>query len=95
MHFKKILFSGHAVRRMFERVIGQPEIVEVIRSGEVIAEYPDDEPLPSFLILGFVRGRALHVVAAVEADAETCYIIAAYDPDPDLWEDDFKTRRIP
>jgi len=44
MHFKKILFSGHAVRRMFERVIGQPEIIEVIRSGEVITEYPDDEP---------------------------------------------------
>jgi hypothetical protein len=78
---------------MFERAIGQPEVIEVINSGEIIAEYPDDEPFPSFLILGFVRSRPLHVVAAVEDETKDCYIITAYDPDPALWEEDFKTRR--
>ena len=78
---------------MFERAIGQPEVIEVAKSGEVIAEYLDDEPFPSFLILGFVRSRPLHVVVGVEDETGSCYIITAYDPDPALWEEDFKTRR--
>ncbi len=91
----QIWFSGHAVRRMFDRDIRQHEIIEVIRCGEVIAEYLDDEPFPSFLLLGFVEGRSLHVVVGRDNKSNSCYIITAYDPDPDLWEKDFKTRRTP
>ncbi|MBM3302668.1 MAG: DUF4258 domain-containing protein, partial [Deltaproteobacteria bacterium] len=90
-----VLFSGHAMRRMFERSIGPSAVTEVIRLGEVIEEYPDDEPFPSRLILGFVQGCPLHVVVAIEADSKTCYVVTAYDPDPDLWQNDFKARRIP
>jgi len=41
---------------MFERSIDHSEVAEAILLGEVIAEYPDDEPLPSLLILGFGKG---------------------------------------
>jgi hypothetical protein len=67
--------------------------MDVIRLGEVIAEYLDDDPFPSSLLLGFVENRPLHVVVAMELSSKNCYVITAYDPDPHLWEEDFKTRR--
>jgi len=32
------MFSGHALRRMFERQIGKDDVLAVIRSGEVIED---------------------------------------------------------
>jgi len=61
----------------------------------VIAEYPDDKPFPSCLLLGFAAGSALHVLAALDRGTQTCYVIAAYAPDPARWREDFKTRRTP
>jgi hypothetical protein len=78
---------------MFERAIGRQAVMEVIRFGEVIFGYPDDDPFPSCLMLGYFQGRPLHVVVAVEALSKTCYIVTAYDPDPSLWNEDFRTRR--
>jgi len=67
--------------------------MEVIRLGEVIPEYLDDDPFPSRLLLGFVRNRPLHVVVALESSSKNCYVITAYDPNPHLWDEDFKRRR--
>ena len=39
---------------------------------EVIAEYPNDVPLPSSLLLGFLGNRPIHIV------------VAFYDPTKDL-----------
>lgn len=69
-------------------------MLEVINKGEFITEYPDDKPLPSFLILGFVDAGPIHVVAAVDQESQTCHIITAYRPDPILWSEDFKLRRM-
>jgi hypothetical protein len=44
-------FSRHAIERMFQRSIPPDGIFECIRSGEVIANYPDDSPYPSALLL--------------------------------------------
>ena len=93
MNCDHIWLSGHAVKRMFDRSIRHDEVTQVVRLGEVIADYPDDEPFPSCLMSGFVHGRPLHVVVAIEAGSASCYIITAYDPDPDLWEEDFRARR--
>jgi hypothetical protein len=65
----------------------------VLQYGEVIDEYKEDTPFPSYLVLGFAEGRALHVIVAVEWDNQKCHIITAYDPDPSLWETDFRKRR--
>lgn len=37
-------------------------------------------PFPSYLMLGEVQKRPLHVVVAVARSTEACYIICAYDP---------------
>jgi len=91
--FDRVLFSGHAVRRMFERGLSKDDVLGIVRDGEVIADYPEDEPYPSYLLLGFVRDRPVHVVLAHDSESGTAVIVTAYEPEPELWSEDFKTRR--
>jgi len=44
MDYKRIRFSGHAIRQMFNRGLKQEDVLDVIRQGEVILDYPDDTP---------------------------------------------------
>ncbi len=88
-----VMFSGHALRRMFERRIDRLSVSAVIRSGETILDYPDDRPYPSRLLLGWVDGGPLHVVVARDPGNGMCYVITVYIPDAVLWSDDFRTRR--
>jgi hypothetical protein len=95
MDCREIIFSGHAARRMFQRDLQPQEVRAVIETGEVVAAYPDDQPYPSYLVLGWSGARPLHVVVAVDVAKSCCYVITAYPPDPALWQADFKTRREP
>ncbi len=52
-----LLFSGHALRQMFERAITSEDVRAVIEEGEVIGSYPDDRPYPSELLLAHRAGR--------------------------------------
>ena len=94
MEYEIVVFSGHPVGRMFERAVSVADVESVLKSGETIAEYLDDWPYPSRLLLGFVRGRPLHVVAAMDVESGTCHIVSVYEPDPELWDDVFRKRRI-
>ena len=95
LNFDHVIFSGHAVQRMFKGSISKGEVLEVLRCGEVIDSYPDDRPYPSHLFLGFAGSRPLHVVIGVDESALRATIVTAYVPDPDLWTDDFESRREP
>lgn len=64
MKCNNINFSSHAVQRMFERGIMKQSVVEVIKSGKIIVSYSDDEPYPSFLMLGFENETPIHLVIA-------------------------------
>lgn len=86
-----IQWSLHALKRMRERRITSDEVIGCIQTGEIIEEYPDDRPLPSCLIYGVVVTRNLHTV--VGSSDTMISIITAYEPDPDEWEPDFKTRK--
>lgn len=88
-----IHYSRHAFERMFERAIAPDVIREVVSKGEIIANYPDDRPFPSALILGFDHARPIHVVVAHNAAASACYVVTVYVPDPTLWDAAFKQRR--
>jgi len=90
---KKITYRVHALRRMFQRRIAADDVVAVIEGGEEIASYPDDQPYPSRLLMGWVDGRPLHVVAAYNAQAGETIVITVYEPDPVLWDDRFRRRR--
>lgn len=78
---------------MFERSISQDDVKYVVENGEVIREYPDDQPFPSRLILGWREDRPLHIVAADDKDTDTTIIITAYQPDPAIWEPDYQKKK--
>ena len=81
MKYDRVVFSGHAIQRMFQRGVAPVE------------DDPGDSPYPSRLLLGFVDGRPLHVVVAWDAGTGTCIIVTAYEPQPELWEPGFRKRR--
>ena len=56
MDCKNLYFSRHAFERMFQRGIDPAAVIRVVMSGETLADYPDDRPFPSALILGFHEG---------------------------------------
>lgn len=95
MDCKIINYSRHAFERMFERAI-PPEVVDrIVLQGEVIASYPDDNPYPSVLVLGFEQNRPIHLVVAQHQETGTCYVVTVYVPEPGLWNESFKQRRKP
>lgn len=93
MDYDQLLFSGHAIRQMFQREISKEDVVEVIESGQIIMKYPDDKPYPSCLMLRFVDKRPIHVVLAEDKENRRGIIVTAYVPDPRMWTNDFTSRR--
>ena len=87
----KFIVSEHAQARMFERQISLDDLLDLISRGEIIEEYPDDEPCPSALILGFIGGLGCHVVVGV--CMHRLRIITAYWASEDEWIDCRKRRR--
>ena len=87
-----IRWTCHILKRLMQRGIFQASVVQAIRSGEIIEQYPNDYPYPSCLLLGTTEaGEALHIVCGI-GEGEV-WLITAYHPDPDEWESDLKTRR--
>lgn len=87
-----LIYRKHAIIRMFERGITDEDIRSVLLLGEVIIEYSNDKPYPSRLILGWLNNNPVHVLTAENDDGDSV-IITAYQPDPMLWEDDFKRKK--
>jgi len=89
----RVTWRAHVLRRMVERGFCRAEIIEALEHGEVIEDYADDTPYPSALVLGFRDELPLHVVVAFDASAPETYIITVYEPSPDKFESDWRTRR--
>ena len=92
MDYKNLYFRGHATLQMFKRKIQVEEVVEVLKTGKSIKDYPDDKPYPSLLILGFINNRPLHVVLSTDKRGN-CYIITTYEPDLKIWNEDFNRKK--
>jgi hypothetical protein len=90
----RIIFRVHALRQMFNRRIGDDDVKDVIKSGRIIEEYPDDIPYPSYLLNAIIRGRPLHVVVAYNKKEGVVIVITAYEPEIDRWEDNYTRRKL-
>jgi hypothetical protein len=87
-----VFMTAHVSGRCEKRGITADDIVNAIQSGEIIEDYPDDYPYPSVLVLGkAIDNRNLHTVVGVGNGK--LWIITAYFPNTDKWENDFKTRK--
>ena len=88
-----LIFTTHALRRMLKHGVRSHQVREVLERGERIEDYPDDTPMPSYLMLGTGAARVLHVVAADDQEHNETIVITTYEPYPNEWESDFKTRK--
>jgi len=87
------VFRVHAIQRMFRRRISKEDVCQVLATGEVIEEYPDDTPYPSRLVVGWCGSRPIHVVVADNAEAKETVVITVYEPDTAQWESGFRRRK--
>ncbi len=88
----EIKMTLHAMREALADRIISADIRSVLENGEILESYPDDKPLPSRLLLGWIEFRPLHIVAAYRARTDEEIIITVYEPDTDKWTDDFRRR---
>jgi len=90
---RKILWTYHVNMRLRDRYIPREAILESAGAFEVIESYPDDKYLPSYLVYSKHRGMVLHAVFAADVKGENVRDVTAYQPDPQKWKMDLKTRR--
>jgi len=91
--FSRVIFRIHALRQMFQRRISDIEIHEILREGVIIEDYPDDTPYPSCLVSGRANQRPIHVVMAYNNVEREAIVITAYEPDPEVWSENFSRRK--
>ena len=88
-----LFFKKHALEKLLERSIRIDDIISTLENGEIIKEYQKDEPLPSYLMLGYTTTREpIHVVMALDDQQRKIWVITVYKPDKDLWDSNFKRR---
>jgi hypothetical protein len=78
-----IEFTHHVREKMYKRGITSMDVKQLLLEGEIIEEYLDDNPYPSFLLCAKIRQKYLHAVCAVAE--EQLFIITTYHPDEDKW----------
>ena len=89
----KYTISFIHTQKLRERMIEAADLEEAVFGGTIIESYSDDPRGPSCLILGFSRsGKPLHLVCG-NLEEEELLIVTAYEPDPEEWEKDWKTRK--
>jgi hypothetical protein len=66
------------------------DIKKTLMQGEIIEEYLDDKPYPSFLLCAKLDEKYLHVVCAVAG--KQLLIITTYYPDENIWLNPRKRR---
>ena len=86
-------YSDHAVSQMFKRDISTSDVRLIIENGEIITVYLYDKPFPSYLMLGYIDKRPIHVVVAKDDKLNACIVVTAYEPDADIWEPGFKIKK--
>ena len=86
-------WTEHIISRMAKRNISRDDVKQALTSGEIIEDYPDDYPYPSYLIYSKVSNNPIHVVCGIDNDE--LWLITAYYPDLCEWYDDYRTRKEP
>jgi len=91
---KKIIYSHHALDEMTSdnEMVTADEVRDVIFSGEIVEDYPNDKRGHSCLMFGVPStGKPIHLVCAPKD--EYLAIITVYRPTLDKWEPSLKVRR--
>ncbi|MBS0654150.1 MAG: DUF4258 domain-containing protein [Verrucomicrobia bacterium] len=88
-----LIFRVHAIKRMLERDIAVEDVKQVLLDPKILKEYVDDRPYPSYLVLGWKDRRPIHLVVALNNEANETIIVTAYEPSIVEWNEGFNTRK--
>ncbi len=92
---KRYRLTKHATIVRLERGITVAETEQALLNGEIIERYPDAQPYPACLVLGWlVSGDPLHIVCSKGNNEPALRIVTLYEPEDNRWEDDYKTRKV-
>ena len=89
---ENIIITIHAAKRLEQRGIRLKDVMNCILSGEIIEQYPEDYPHPSCLVFGN-KDTLLPLHTVVGTNGEQLWIVTAYYPSLEKWQDDLKTRK--
>ena len=85
---RRVRITDHADEEAHNDGLSFDEIYSSVLVGEIIEQYPADEPYPSCLIYGKnIRDEPIHSVWAYNKEAESAALITVYRPDPSRWID--------
>lgn len=86
--------TNHADEEAQEDRLDFEVIFYSVRNGEIIKDYPSDQPYPSCLIYGTnVDGEPIHSVWSYNEEIQQATLITVYRPDPTRWIN-WRKRRI-
>jgi len=88
---RRYIITTHALIRMSDRDVTTKDLISLIANGEIIEDYPNRQPCPAALMLGFISGNPCQVVVAICGDRLS--VITVYWPDGECWVN-CRTRRI-
>ena len=91
----KILWSRHAIVELANENWTREAVEKSLVDAELIEDYPTQHrPLPDCLVLGQLNpGEPLHAVVAVDEANDRLFIVTVYKPNPEEWENDWRTRK--
>ena len=89
---KRYRLTRHATIVRLERGIAIVALEQALLTGEIIEPYPDDQPYPSCLVLGWLAsGDPLHIVCSKGELEPALRIVTLYEPEDALWEGEYRT----
>jgi hypothetical protein len=89
----KVFWTYHVNMRLRGRFIHRQAILRSNESYEILEEYPKDKYLPSYLVYSEYQGDIFHILFAVDLEGVNVRVVTAYRPNPEEWEEGFRTRR--
>jgi hypothetical protein len=87
----RYLISRHAQERMGLRKITHADLRHVVETGDVVEEYPNNQPDPKVLFMAHVQDEPLYVSCAF--DGNCVYIITVHRYDAAKWRDPWTRRK--
>jgi len=89
----RIRITEHADEEAQVDELHYEDIFYSVLHGEIIENYPEDNPYPSCLIFGeTLAGNPVHTVWAYSEKSKWAVLVTVYKPNPDLWID-YKIRK--
>ncbi len=92
---RRIFWTYHVNMRLRTRGITRQAVLDAAPGYEVIASYPEDRYLPSYLVFAQQGNRTIHILCAADTLGGNVRVITAYAPDPGEWDETLKRRRKP